>query len=100
MSAGPNHLKQGRLEEQVLPGFENARQKLSRVKNRMPGIDIFIKKKEAQEKAELTCYRLTHWKLFLAFAFPGFFLSTTRESLVKYPAVWFKYEDIIRSVGR
>lgn len=30
--------------------------------------------------------RLTHWKLFLAFAFPGFFLSTTRESLVKKPA--------------
>jgi hypothetical protein len=89
-----------RIEGQILLDFVNARQKLSRVKNRTPGIDIFIKKKEAQEKAELTCYRLTHWKLFLAFAFPGFFLSTTRESLVKYPAVWFKYEDIIRSVGR
>lgn len=31
-------------------------------------------------------HRLTHWKLFLAFAFPGFFLSTTRGSLVKNPA--------------
>jgi len=30
--------------------------------------------------------RLTHWKLFLAFAFPGFFLSTTLESLVRKPA--------------
>jgi len=32
-------------------------------------------------------YLFTHWKLFLAFAFPGFFRSTTRESLVSIPAV-------------
>jgi hypothetical protein len=49
-----------------------------------------------------TCYRLTHWKLFLAFAFPGFFLSTTRESLVKYPAVFWahrvRYEELIEDM--
>jgi hypothetical protein len=37
---------------------------------------------------------LTYWKLFLAFALPGFFLSTTRESLVKYPAVWSNNDEI------
>ena len=29
---------------------------------------------------------MTHWKLFLAFALPGFFRSTILESLVKKPA--------------
>jgi hypothetical protein len=47
-----------------------------------------------KKATELACYRLTHWKLFLAFAFPGFFLSTTRESLVKYPAVWCNNDEI------
>jgi hypothetical protein len=46
------------------------------------------------DQREFTCYHLTHWKLFLALAFPGFFLSTTRESLVKYPPVQCMYSDI------
>jgi hypothetical protein len=43
--------------------------------------------KDKPQDLFLQDYLLTHWKLFRALAFPGFFRSTTLESLVNIPAV-------------